>query len=108
MPSPSSDRRVALLTGDLFFRAKLEGIARGTGWTVVRGLPAEVAVVELGVGDTLGRIAECVAAGCRVIAFGSHVRVEDLRRARELGAAAVPNSRVGESLRATLVGPPES
>lgn len=108
MPSPSSDRRVALLTSDLFFRAKLAGVARASGWTVVRGLPAEVAVVELGRDDALGRIAECTAAGVRVIAFGSHVRTEDLRRARELGAASVPNSRVEGALRDALAGSSEA
>lgn len=108
MSSPSSDRRVALLTSDLFFQARLERVARDSGWTVVRGLPAEVAVVELGRADALERIAECAAGGIRVIAFGAHVRTEDLRRARELGAASVPNSRVEASLRLALAGSSEA
>lgn len=102
MSKPSPDRRVVLRTTDLFFRAKLEGVARTAGGTVVREPPAEVAVVELGRGDALDRIADFVAAGVRVIAFGSHVRADELRRARELGAASVPNSRVEESLRDAL------
>lgn len=106
MSSASPDRRVVLLTTDLFFRAKLEAVVRAAGGTVVAGLPADVAVVELGRGDALDRVAEYGAGGVRVIAFGSHVHADVLRHARELGAASVPNSRVEASLRSALAESP--
>ena len=102
MSSVSSDRRVVLLTTDLFFRARLEGVVRAAGCTVVPGPPAEVAVVELARADALERVAEYGAAGARVIAFGSHTRADVLRRAGDLGAASVPNSRVEVMLRSVL------
>jgi len=37
-----------------------------------------------------------------VLAFGSHVRAEALRAAREAGATAVPNSQVEARLRELL------
>jgi hypothetical protein len=91
-----------MLTTDLFFRAKLDGVVRAAGFSVVRGLPAAVAVVELGRPDALVRIPELVGAGARVLAFGSHVHADVLRRARELGAESVPNSRAEDSLRRVL------
>jgi len=93
-----------VLTADLFFRAKLEGLIRAAGYTPVRTPPAALAVVDLGRPDAVERVAELIAAGVKVLAFGSHVRADELRRARELGAAAVPNSQVERALAAMLEG----
>jgi len=91
-----------VLAADLFFRAKLEAVVRAAGWTPVRTAPAEVAVVELGRPGAPERVAELVAGGARVLAFGSHVGADDLRRARDSGARAVPNSQVERALAAIL------
>ena len=48
------------------------------------------------------RIATLVARGTPVLAYGSHVRADLLRAAREAGARAVPNSEVEERLRELL------
>jgi hypothetical protein len=98
----SGEPTVLLLTADLFFKAKLDGIARGAGASVVSSPPADVAVVELGRPDAVERIRAFVDEGLRVLAFGSHVRAEDLRAARDLGATAVPNSGVEAALRDLL------
>lgn len=102
MSSESAERRAAVFAADLFFRAKLEGVIRAAGWTPVRSAPAEVAVVELGRTGAPERVAELVAHGTRVLAFGSHVGADELRRARDLGASAVPNSQVERALAAVL------
>jgi len=102
MSSESAERRAAVFAADLFFRAKLEGVIRAAGWTPVRTAPAEVAVVDLGRPDAAVRVVELVAEGTRVLAFGSHVGADDLRRARDLGASAVPNSQVERALAAIL------
>jgi hypothetical protein len=103
MSSPSSERTVLLLTADLFFRAKLEGVVHAAQARVVTSPPAEVAVVELGRADAHERIRELAAAGSAVLAFGSHLRADALREARALGAVALPNAEVEQALRAVLV-----
>jgi hypothetical protein len=103
MSSPSSERTVLLLTADLFFRAKLEGVVHAAQARVVTSPPAEVAVVELGRADAHERIRELAAAGSDVLAFGSHLRADALREARALGAVALPNAEVEQALRAVLV-----
>ena len=65
-------------------------------------LSCDLAVIELGRPDVPQRIAQLVARGVPVLAFGSHVDAGALRAARELGARAVPNSEVEHSLRALL------
>ena len=61
--------------------------------------PAEV--LELG-GPGGDRIGDLVRRSVPVLAFGSHVRAEALRAAREAGATAVPNSQVEARLRELL------
>jgi hypothetical protein len=97
-----AERTVLLVTQDLFFRAKLDAVVRAAGHEPVRRGGAPLAVVEL-VGDaTVERVRELVAAGCAVLAFGSHVHADLLRAAREAGAEAVPNSQVESALRRRL------
>jgi len=57
-----------------------------------------LAVIELGGLDAEQRIRGLVARGIPVLAFGSHVKADALRAAREAGATAVPNSEVERAL----------
>jgi hypothetical protein len=100
--SGAADRTVLILARDLFFRAKLEAVARAAGAEPVARGPAALAVVELSGDPSLQRIRALAAAGVAVLAFGSHVHAELLRAAREAGADAVPNSQVEEALRSRL------
>jgi hypothetical protein len=102
MPDPSTERRALVVTNDLFFRAKLGAVLEQAGWAVSWCGTAPLAVVELGSPQAMSRIERLVASGARVIAFGSHVRADLLRSAREAGAVAVPNSEVERVLRAEL------
>jgi hypothetical protein len=96
-------KRVLVVARDLFFRSKLAAVVTAAGGEVVRDDAAcEVAVVELGDAAAEGRIRALVARGVPVLAFGSHVKAEELRAARALGATAVPNSEVEATLRALL------
>lgn len=99
MSSPSPERAAVLRTRDLFFRAKLEAMLRAAGFAPKREGPAEIALVELGDEQDLAQIRALVAGGVPVVAFGSHVRAELLRAAREAGADAVPNSQVEATVR---------
>jgi hypothetical protein len=105
VPNQSRERVVLLLTRDLFFRAKLEGLVRAAGGTTVREGAADAAVLELAGDASIAQITALVAQGIPVIAFASHVQADLLRAAREAGARAVPNSRVEETLRAWLTQP---
>lgn len=87
---------------DLFFRGKLQEIVRAAGAEPVRDEPVDVAVVELGRANVQDRIRELVQRGIPVLAFGSHMDAAALRAARDLGARAVPNSQIEDSLRALL------
>ena len=95
-------KRVLLLTADLVFRSKLAGVVAAAGGEVARdeGL-CDLAVLELE-GAAAGRVGELVRRGIPVLAFGSHVRADALRAAREAGATAVPNSQVEVRLRELL------
>ena len=96
-------KRVLIAARDLFFRSKLAGVVQAAGGEVTRDEgDCDVAVIELGGGDTESRIRAWVVRGIPVLAFGSHVRPADLRAARAAGAVAVPNSQVEEALRAML------
>jgi hypothetical protein len=75
---------------------------RSAGAEPARDEPFDVAVVELGKPDRAARIRELVERGVTVLAFGSHIDAAALRAARDLGARAVPNSEVEQSLRALL------
>ena len=96
-------RRVLLATSDLLFRAKLGAVVAAAGAELSRDEAAcDLAVVELGGPRAGERIAALVGRGIPVLAYGSHVRPEMLRAARETGAIAVPNSQVEQQLRDLL------
>lgn len=95
-------KRVLVECRDLFFRAKLQEIIRTAGAEHTREEPFDLAVIELGHATTAARMRELVQRGIPVLAFGSHVDAAALRAARDLGARAVPNSEVENSLRALL------
>ena len=97
-------KRVLLVTVDLLFRSKLAAVVAAAGAEVTRDAePCDLAVLELG-GPAGDRIGELVRRGVPVLAFGSHVRADALRAAREAGATAVPNSQVEARLRELLNG----
>lgn len=87
------------------FRAKLGGVVSAAGGNVTRDPGAcELAVVELQTRGWENAIRDFSGRGVRVLAFGSHVDAGLLRRARELGAEAVPNSQVEARLAELLRG----
>src|SRR4051794_30874617 len=93
----TAPRPVFVLTGDLFFRAKIEETAKQLG--LARPLPladaskaaGALVLLELGPRTPVEKVGEILAAapGVRVIAFGSHVDTATLDRARALGASEV-------------------
>jgi hypothetical protein len=94
-------KRVLVVARDLFFRSKLVAVVTAAGGEVVReDGECDVAVVELGGPDAEGRVRALVSRGVRVLAFGSHVKADELRVARGWGATAVPNSEIERALRA--------
>jgi hypothetical protein len=95
-------KRVLLECRDLFFRGKLQEVIRRAGAETVSAEPCELAVIELGSSTALERIRDLAGGAVPVLAFGSHVDAAGLRAARELGARAVPNSEIENSLRALL------
>ena len=95
-------KRVLLESRDLFFRGKLQEVVRSAGAELVREEPCELAVIDLARTDASQRITDLVARAIPVLAFGSHIDAAALRAARDLGARAVPNSEVENSLRALL------
>jgi CheY-like chemotaxis protein len=96
-------KRVYLVTTDLLFRSKLGAVVQGAGGQVTRDEAAcDLALIELGGQDATARIRAFVVRGVPVLAFGSHVRADELRSAREAGAVAVPNSGVEDRLRGML------
>ena len=95
-------KRVLLVTADLVFRSKLAGVVAAAGGEVTRDEAlCDLAVLELE-GPGRDRVGELVRRNVPVLAFGSHVRVDALRAAREAGATAVPNSQVETRLRELL------
>ncbi len=95
--------RVLIATRDLFFRSKLGAVVQAAGGAVTKDDAAcDVAVLELGAADAAARIRGLVARGIPVLAFGSHLKADALRAAREAGAEAVPNSQVEDELRQLL------
>ena len=97
-------KRVLLGTKDLLFRSKLAGAVTASGGEVTPNEAAcDLAVVEMELPGATDQIRELVARGIPVLAYGSHVRVDLLRAAREAGATAVPNSQVERTLR-VMVG----
>jgi hypothetical protein len=96
-------KSVYLLTRDMIFRSKLAGVVTAAGADTTRDPSAcDLMVVELEARDWETRIQDARARGVPVLGFGSHVNTDLLRRARELGAEAVPNSQVEGRLRAML------
>jgi hypothetical protein len=92
-------RRVFLGTRDLLFRSKLTRVLVAAGAELTRDeATCELAVVEIELPGSTDRIKTLVARGTPVLAYGSHVRADLLRTAREAGAVAVPNSQVEEKL----------
>jgi hypothetical protein len=92
-------KRVCLLTADLLFRSKLGAVVAGAGGEVTRDdARCDLAVVDLADGTRAGQVGELVGRGIPVLAYGSHVRPELLRAARDAGARAVPNSEVAAAL----------
>lgn len=96
-------KRVYLATRDLLFRSKLGAVVAAAEAEVARdGTSCDLAVLELGAPDALARIGELLGKGIPVLAYGSHVRADLLRAARDAGAVAVPNSEVERRLLALL------
>lgn len=97
-------KRVYVLTRELLFRSKLAGVVTASGAELTRDAAAsELGVIEIEATGWEERILEFSGRGVPVLAFGSHVHADLLRRARELGADAVPNSQVEHRL-ASLLG----
>ena len=92
-------KRVLVETPDLLFRSKLAAAVTAAGGEVTRDAGVcDLAVLELGPADAADRIRGFVARGIPVVAYGSHVRTDVLRAARQAGATAVPNSQVEQTL----------
>jgi hypothetical protein len=99
-------RRVYLLTRDLMFRGKLGAVVEAAGAQSLRDpMQCDLAVIELDAGGWEERVRACAERGVLVLVFGAHVNAVSLRRARSLGAEAVPNSRVEQRLAELLGGP---
>ena len=87
------------------FRGKLGAVCAAAGAAVVRDDAAcDLGVIELDAPGAADHLRGLVGRGVPVLAFGSHVDAEQLRAARDAGAAAVPNSQVETRLRELLVG----
>jgi hypothetical protein len=98
-PPGAVPKRICLLTADLLFRSKLGAVVAAAGGEVTRDeTGCDLAVVDLADGARGGRVGEFVGRGIPVLAYGSHVRPELLRAARDAGATAVPNSEVAAAL----------
>jgi len=92
-------KRICLLTADLLFRSKLGAVVAAAGGEVTRDdAGCDLAVIDLADSARAGRVGEFVGRGIPVLAYGSHVRPEVLRAARDAGARAVPNSEVAAAL----------
>ena len=92
-------KRVYVLTRDLLFRSKLRGTVAALGGEITRDASVgDLAVVELEADAWEQALQQLTGRGVPTLAFGAHVNAELLRRARELGAEAVPNSQVERRL----------
>jgi hypothetical protein len=97
-------KRVLVAARDLFFRSKLAAVVQAAGSELTPDEAAcEVAVIELGAPDAEARIRTLAERGIPVLAFGAHVKPDELQAARRAGAKAVPNSQVEGTLRAMLL-----
>ena len=92
-------RHVFIVSRDLLFRSKLEGVVAARGGETTREESAcDLAVVEIEIPGAEDRIRGFVARGIPVLAYGSHVRADLLAAARRAGATAVPNSQIERRL----------
>src|SRR2546422_2397990 len=91
-----------LLSVLLFFFFQAEDGIRDVAVTGVQTCALPISVLEIEQAGLTHRIATLAARGTPVLAYGSHVRADLLRAAREAGATAVPNSQVEERLRELL------
>src|SRR2546426_10843548 len=92
-------KQVFLATRDLVFRSKLARVVVAAGAEVTRDEAAcELAVLEIEPAGSTDRITRLVARGTPVLAYGSHVRADLLRTAREAGATAGADSPAEERL----------
>jgi CheY-like chemotaxis protein len=100
-----------LLSDDMMFTSRIAGTARDLGMSIktaraVDGLKAlvqserpacvivDLANPGLGISDLTGWLKETCSPAPRVIAYGSHVDTETLKRAREAGCDVVlPRSK---------------
>lgn len=99
-------RRVFVASKDLLFRSKLRAAVAATGAEVVADAArCDLAVVEIEIPDAMSRIRGFVTSGTPVLAYGSHVRADLLRAARDAGATALPNSEIEHHLRTWLAAP---
>ena len=102
-------KRVFIAAQDLILRAKLGAAAKGAGGEVVKDAAAcDLAVIAIEVPGAVDRIRGFVTGGTPVLAYGSHVRADLLKAARDAGATAVPNSEVERRLVALLGTSPTS
>src|SRR6266850_1743920 len=96
-------KRVLVIARDLLFRAKLRSVVTTAGAeTAADAASCDLAVVEIEAKDWESQVRQLAGRGIPVLAFGSHVRADLLRVAREAGARAVPNSQVEATLAALL------
>ena len=99
-------RKVFIAARDLVFRSKLGAVVAAGGGEVVRdAVMCELALVEIEGPDWEALVRTLVTRGVSVVAYGSHVRADLLRTARDAGATAVPNSEVEHRLRSLLALP---
>ena len=105
MSHESPKQRVLVRTHDLFFRAKLNDAVERAGWAAVRSGDVPIAIVEVRDASDVPLMKMLVEQGVRVLAFGSHVAPGLLRRVREAGARAVPNSEIVAAVKRELAGP---
>lgn len=100
-------RRVVVACPDLMFKARIFAAAEGAGVTVTVVKPADLpasavsgslAFVDLEVPGMVEHARGAVAAGARVVGFGSHKDAALLAAARAAGVEAMPRSAFVERL----------
>ena len=94
MTVPSA--RIVAFVPDLMDRSKVAAAAEGQvrfvatpGDLVTAATDADLVIVDLGRPAVLAVLAEVVAGGARVVAFGSHVDRDTLAAARQAGCHEV-------------------
>ena len=92
-------KRVFIAAQDLLMRSKLGGAVTRAGGEVVKDpVGCDLAVIAIEIPGAVDRIRGLVTGGTPVLAYGSHVRADLLKVARDAGATAVPNSEVERRL----------